>query len=763
MAEGIEGMLNQGAKILKSVTGVRREADKQKLDALKNGGYTPSGSTRTTQTTFERDEKGRPQQITTTQEEYGDAVPYDRLNPAGRRGINDPGSYSLNTPARPNDVAINGQISSAEAARALRGMSNDERVALADNLQKTTGIQIFSRTGGVRIPELAAAVTEYARGHYNDISALENGNRSAWRQLEKDIAQDARGGGRLSERPAPSHNNNVPLERRVPAGGTATVPTEVPQPQDTQPVAQPLKDLPAADPELQAKIDALFAARIAAKKLSPEKESAMKQDLSNQMAAALNVSGYKVTPPYSNDEFAAWVGTKSELANAIKAGTPEAAGKALDSAVLMLQQEAKDSKGASVQQGQAPSAADIAAKAAAAKELELKAFEKNVGAAFEEMKTNTGKYGGHNPLRYVDNIKRALGMSDTSNDVTPEFIHKFSQVLYEHGGEQAVKSINNAAGFNLREVADRTIDRYRDAQKEAALHPKIEPMQSLAAPASAIAQQVNTMGREVFINGKNFALGSPECSEELKKMQMQSHQNGKDRLVKEEAACAAYAAAHAQREAASAGKPQTDAAKTTAQPLNAPATEYSIMKGVTLPAAMTSAPASVPTIPTVPAAPTATRTAPAPLAVDPATKQLADQLVGKFNALEKNPDIAGMLSPKVKAELMKDAITSLNTLGTPTTPENVFKNVAEWAAKNNPTKAKEMLALVPDPNNSVAVMSAIPALKPILEQLGKQMQAQIQAKEAALPSVKGGQSPTTVAPSFGGVKPQPQGAPALGQ
>ncbi len=858
-----EGVRTSGNEASTTSNQIRTARNRAVLASIGSGGEVdvPQTTTRTRRTRISNPNGGEDTVIQTDEQiENGG---YDRYNPQGRRGLTNPQTYSLSTRENENDVAINGEISAAEAARVLRRMSNDERVALADNLQRATGIQIFSRSGGVRIPELAAAATEYGRAHFNDISALEAGDIGAWRQLESHAGrngQRTKGYGQPDRAPSSSadngqyddrHNdgdidrqealtgflslpsgqkaafirnlealtnssipiegngepagialsqavtsyarqrfNNIspleagnvnawrqladsaafdaanldktPLQRsqqQPPSGNGSGYPLEprtggTPENSGASPVpARPAPiTLPPEDPEIHSKINALIDAGIKAKNLSPEADKALREYTSSQLGDALTILGVQI-PKGQNPEgaFSAWLQkTHPDIAAGIKGGTPEAASSALKAGFDTLQQEALAAQAAYKQQGQAQTAAQPAKNGIS---------DEDLANAFREMENNPDKYG-KKPLKYVDNIKKGLGMSDTNGEVTPEFIHKFAGALNQYADPNTLEAIKRGEGFPLRRVADHVCQDYRDGLKETAqtAGPLVERGQAAngAAPTGTAAPA--GPAQMLFVNGHYVARG-PESRAEFEKMLAQSITNGHNRAERDAKTYADYAASHQ----APAVVPATtggaisvnleaarQAAANNAQ-LNDPHATYRMAQGTQLhpDTASASAPAIVPSA------------QPKPAALTPEQQQLAAQVTQKFNQKLAEFKEMGLLDDKTQKQIFGEAEAYLNKVGIPTNDGNVVQNAIAWGVKNQPDQVKTILAHVDD-NPIVMLSTAKPAFEKIVEAL-KQQAAMQQAKGLSVPGVSGGQSTNTVVPSAGGPKFNPAPIPALGQ
>jgi len=221
---------------------------------------------------------------------------------------------------------IEGLLTAEETRRGLDTSGLTRRPAdlqdFANDLQAITGRNLTYVKNGqtmLSMDSVAAALTEYARNNPQiNLAALEAGDAGAWQALDAALDSDSRRAGRIDS-VSPRQDQNL----------DPTLPNQIPAPTKTY----------APDEKIADRIGELIAEELATIK-DPKERAAKAQEISNQIAAALQAKGIKVegSPIYELSGYIA--AEKPKEAEALRNGTKEEAARALRKATGELQTEA---------------------------------------------------------------------------------------------------------------------------------------------------------------------------------------------------------------------------------------------------------------------------------------------------------------------------------------------------------------------------------------------------------------------------------------
>ena len=832
---------------------LQQRRNDQQIQGIENGQQVPGPVFSSQSRTVFTSPDGRQSSSDTTREVYGnDQSIYDR---SGHQGVPNTGAR-WRTPGGQQDIVINGDISPDEVNIFASRVSEDELNNLAANLQRATNIQIFSPTGGRSLDAFAAAATKYVRQNGGNTTALEEGNVSAWRELEQQVARGGRGNNGYSNgngtntspyRPddGPRHDdtvidrdealtgfatlpagkkraliqslealtntsipinpngepegialsqaatlyarqrfnstaplevgnrnawnqladfaasdaaniNRTPLERSqqapLPSGNGTDNPLQPRTGAAQAPVRPAPVALPPEDPDLHKKINALFDARIKEKHLSPDQENAYRQQMSDQLGKALRISGYDVPKDASPvGVFSAWMQLKhSDLATAIKSQTPEAS-KALDQSLFALNQEAQQGQAAFKQQEQAAQQG----QGGVAQPARAGITEEDLAKMFAEMKNNPDKYG-KKPEKYINNVKRGLGLPDDAPDST--FIPLFTKALNQYADPNTLQAIHTGQGdINFRRLADHVCQDYRDGLKAEAEGRGNAPHATVAPQPAPHAEST----QQWFVNGQQVT-GAAKAQAAAEAMQKEAHERGLKRAENDKATYAKWDAAHA--------AVATPAVATTAQTASL-AMNPEVAKQAAAANATLNDPHSVPHImngtqlhpmtngQTAAAPAPAAATAPA-AALTAEQQQLATQVTDKLNSKVVEFKKSGLLTDAMQQQAFGEAKKYLNMVGIPTDDSNVIPNAIKWGVQKQPDQVKNILGSI---DNPTALFTTIPeTFKHIVDELKKEA-AMRQASGVSSSGIKGGQSSVLVTPPPGAKVSAPGATMAPGQ
>jgi anti-sigma28 factor (negative regulator of flagellin synthesis) len=384
-----------------------------------------------------------------TQRDRNDSEYYNRQYRGGN-------NFAYNQPAYDN---IEGLLTAEETRRGLDNSGLTRRPVdlqdFANDLQAITGRNLTYVKNGqtmLSMDSVAAALAGYTRNRGIDLAALERGDAGAWQALNAALDEDEQAlGGRYARNAGNNPVQNLPLD--------PTLPNQIPAPTKTY----------APDDKTSQRIGELIAEELAAIK-DPKERAAKAQEISNQIAAALQAKGIKVQRN-PIDELSGYIAAeKPTEAEALRNGTKEEAARALRKATGDLDAEA--TRALTIARINTPQNGQTNNRAVANNNVSNPALEERMLLASLERGESIDKVSDiKKHLNDLLKLKGEQRFKEDDNVNEPRFIATLNQTLKQNLDPRTYNDTLNGGAFTFKgtlELIERNMGNRADVERNRA-------------------------------------------------------------------------------------------------------------------------------------------------------------------------------------------------------------------------------------------------------------------------------------------------------